>query len=598
MSGLKIVTSNCITQPIILGDLAGANLLTTADLNRNEKKMGSSNKTTLPHIDMSSLLNSQVLNVIPVFVQSDNDLLNVSDIFPFDANKSNDSTDVRQACEKLNLKRSDTASSCAKMPLLSSSDTMILDTSDTLQVSVSNLFDEQLEDQLLLKNVSTLKDKSFNLIKNISEGSVALESIQTISLFKPEPEEVNEVNNAIFEQTDTACTSKINEIAIIGAEKIPQSIFLLIKQQRENALIQNGIIHLNDIVVREQKKKSNGFGFKAMENDTENNGTDSFLCGSETSVKKGRHALHKSDTIILPVDSNFGKECDLIHADTIILPSDQDIRVRQGEDKLSEGFSLNSLSNGSAGTQVALSTIESFSDRQASSETSTNHFQVLHTSNSVITGESCNKSLYLMTSDGHLTALGYVTTDRNTLTTLGIMKTVDVKETQTELVFGKDDLFFQPVNTFQNGNNTNTQGISSTLQTEELTLRPPVTPASVVSYGNNQTSITALTEPSHQSHTLTRNLLPSSKQNHNVISSLQTTKPSIVDQSISLDKSKFKCLDCNEEFKSKQERNKHTKTHAKLFKCDLCNANFTRMGNFTRHRKIHNLQPEVSLNLV
>lgn len=55
----------------------------------------------------------------------------------------------------------------------------------------------------------------------------------------------------------------------------------------------------------------------------------------------------------------------------------------------------------------------------------------------------------------------------------------------------------------------------------------------------------------------------------------------------------FPCTDCDQAFLTKQELNKHTKQHKRLLKCDLCTATFTVMGNYTRHRKIHNLHPEV-----
>ncbi|XP_059173276.1 zinc finger protein 236-like isoform X2 [Physella acuta] len=603
------------SRPIVIGNLAGAGLLTSLNKLEQGKSLGLSQE--------SSLINRPIINFIPVILQKPTPLA------PKEFSNTAEQTNIFvQKVEKhpgntFPGEKSDSEHINIFKPSLSSSDTLIINSPAESNSGPANMptysSAYSYPNSLVINSKSAVNESSFSLIRDLSDKSISLESIPTVTLFKSDGIELQEVSNDVIGQQvvelESANSPTLHRITIVGNNQIPTSILQLIKQEKENS---NSYSSSNSDVQGSSKgrKLPEETSQQVDNSDTETDNDDTVF----ESCPQSKTKLQKADTLILRTEESntVSKSSSLTTAATIILPTEPELRHSNTEDKISEGFSFSSLSIGSAiSMDTALESLPLTFDNNTSKSSRDSKL-------TIGVSEPMNRSLYLMTGDGQLTAVRLITSDLcdiSLLNQIGLMsncfvnspshypdsgspaegnvKIVEVKETQTELAFGANNILFKSLDQgFSNDSLYNIEAVSSSKlpdQMDNSSSSLTMISESYIPKSNTHPTIDILQEAViPQCISITGSLQPHSQDLKYGSMPSHTPEPHLPDPSsfnISADSRKFKCMQCEEIFSNKGELDKHGKSHVQFFKCDLCNAKFNRLGNFTRHRKIHNLQP-------
>ncbi|KAH9492722.1 hypothetical protein Btru_026162 [Bulinus truncatus] len=455
--------------------------------------------------------------------------------------------------------------------------TLILCSSSNQSQTPCNVTDENDQPTKLLKNISTsVFESPFHLIKNISDGSVSLESIPTINLFKPDPDEFCHVDSEGLKEAfqepneDKPCCRTM----IVGGDKLPQSILFYIKQQQKKNEYKKKLLLSCD----KSHVESPDCAEDGNDTDSENVDSTSDVIGEKEDSVIIPNPLQTHDTVILDSDKCSTTKAGLTAFDTLIL------------NEIDQEQSLNQISP----VNIEMPLDNNVPNRAFSVDIG----QVLSLENSshLPSTEIFKKTIYFMSADGQLATVSFTPEQSlaSSVNQVRLMKNCEAKSTQTELVFGTGNLFFKSLENSQEEHFCSDKEQPCEVPDVERTFvsgsdgksRQGTKAMWSKDYDNIITVGKSLDDDSVQ------NILESKLQ---IPDGIHQNIPTISVPCNDLLKNKvpmFKCIECHKEFSSKLEFNKHDKTHSKVFQCDLCNAKFTRLGNFTRHRKIHNLQPE------
>ncbi|XP_005092206.1 serendipity locus protein H-1 [Aplysia californica] len=659
-----------VNHPIILGNINAANILPTAFIHRPNDNTLSQEASVSAEYGGSNFQ-----GVLPLLIQQDlggrnPDTVTSTPLLCLSSQNSFTSCSVGDRKQRLSenvpvsevmdiegkadLVGTDSEASCK--PALMSSDTLLLSSalslpSDALSInSVSVLSEDSITKTILSKEKSLFSiDKPFSLLSDISDRSVSLESIPSVSVFNPSANNAK-VINAIG--TISAC-DKISPpntllssstlanagVAVLGGHRIPQSVFLLVKQAKAPASsvpadTAAGVppqeksnmgskydncdklpLVLMDFQSSSQEETSNQQLQTAVE---DKNDTDTELTDNED-VKQD--SLTRSDTVILETDKPSSSRASQLIAseETLILSEEEKSKQPEEPDRLSEGFSFKTLSTLSASTPESSSHVSDNASTDSKSfvqSASMGGSQLPNLSRiplSIVLNSSTNNSVndvFLSYGDGQVPMLRCLSGDLLDISgllqmgqynnafimpgsqqavasavTVGEAQPVQVsaKETQTDIVLGTNAVFFHPSNLTSNSESEGSDASHATLVNVTPSAHSSNIPATVIM---TEEASTGNAEPFLQPVSCSEIY----SNQCNAQDAISSEEPAVEDavEAPCL----FPCVNCEETFKSKMELTKHERTHKKTFKCDLCNASFTRMGNFTRHRKIHNLQSE------
>ena len=480
---------------------------------------------------------------------------------------------------------------------LSSSDTIIL-TSET------SGGDSLLK---ILKNEAPLgeNDKKLSLLPNISERTVSLDSIPSLTLFRP---------NTADAESGVCTEESLREVAVLGSDKIPQWLTQLMKKNKLQTSSNNG----NEYDLTRSKTVSIVPEVQVKDTSVDEDDNSTFIKGKshgevdvdcdETPVVK-RKSLEHSDTVILTANESTPAKipANVQGFDEVNVPFD----------KLNSGLSFNSISTLSADSGELVdeqSVHDSITSKQVS-ETQSSITDLLQGGISQIlypvkiTSDPLRFGLVNIneTNSHSLRRFTSGTGEQNLPQSLenGSLLMVcedavpnprfaEAKETQTDLVLGTNTVYFK------------TLPGTSQCETGQLPATILTMTASTATTHSNSGQALQFAQPDLATSTIPATYIaPAStaiSAQHNIEFIAGTAINSVSQETSSaspgtgIESSKsvspFKCVACDERFSCKEELVSHRKSH-KTFKCDLCNATFSRMGNYTRHRKIHNLHAEV-----
>lgn len=630
----KINADQTLIHPVVLGNISGANLLAAAIRSKQEQLQAP--------LYLNHQLGGQLMNVMPLFIQQPENSPHMTKTWPVStatvlmssACLPSQFQDMgKQRVHEPQYKPSDelTASGsftkhdselCFRAPL-SSSDTIILSTSlsssNTVPTSsLTLLSNDSLLGKILKQDLSLVSSsgKPFSLLPGISDRSVSLESIPSLDLLQPDEENVSNLSLLKPDATDA-----VGVAADAGHVTSGLTVVDLTRNAASDLCAQTG---------KDEEAEGNSDTDTEMQGEEvpPNKPKESNLIRSDTVILNNEDQRTRSDTLILIVSKDQSPVCPepgLQSSGTVFLTREEE-EVHSGE-KLPNSFGLMSanLSNSSPSEihiNESLGYKTDIVSHSLVNQPSTPHIT------SLLQNELINKSLYIMTNDGQLTAFRYIPSDPLDITQPSQLRvitrrtdgfppfmyescsdvaerTVEAKETQTELA-GTNTVFFRSLDQAHGENIYSFDHLGSTAFTESSPTQPSsVTSAAVINNSAVQSGHNLLPAEKFQGSDALpgeavtyENIgscnLPSLPQGVECsITPLQTSEPGLPNTSCASDSCPFQCMECHEKYETKQELVTHEKLHKKGFKCDLCNATFTRVGNFTRHRKIHNLQPEV-----
>ncbi|CAG5130864.1 unnamed protein product [Candidula unifasciata] len=647
-------------QNIVIGNISGASLRTHVNNIMNKQEPAQTS------LSADHVLHGKCGNNLPLKVSVTNQLSQSQSHSPSPLNESSASDlfqglhthktfKVRNETCVTSGKVSDSESDRAQ---LASSDTVILSSesvnvSDSLPISSLFISNDNDAEKTMRKGKGLLQNtnKPFSLLTNISDRSVSLESIPStglfqldqehacsFSLYKSDSEETSASSKAVSEQIISAITDSYttSEKAVLGSNRIPESLMHLVKRFQHAKSPHQQICLLTSLV------KDRGNTSTAEQDSIDQVQCCSLPVNSLEAIAEGRNSdadietqfkavsvirnhesdLSRSDTVILNVSkdsSSAGSGLVLCRADTLILAC-EDKQVHSNE-KSSEGFSFTSFSSSGGPSSLELQTVEPIIHQtplvlgNSLTNQSSGTLPVLAFQN-----DNVNKSLYVVTNEGYLAAVKYVSPDPvdvSQLVQLGLFSSVDVnplvfnptvpetrsrnmevKETQTELVFGTNTLQFKFVDAEQDSNTSLVHELVSMGLSNPIPEKSPLIPSVIVITGHSkepgqpQAAVISIAEPTGDGKIAPTILAAVNQLTECGSTQLQTSEPGLPDTSPTDNCDVFKCMECQDTFKIKHDLVNHEKLHKKGFKCDLCNATFTRIGNFTRHRKIHKLETE------
>ncbi|BFZ01327.1 hypothetical protein BsWGS_04366 [Bradybaena similaris] len=648
-----------VCQSVVIGNITGANLLTCAIMNK-QGPLGTSlsagqmltshdfvNMLALSpkQPDTNQLSKNHSTSTLAVPSASSLDILQDLDTHKTFEDKS-------QLCEP-SSKASDSENFRVQ---LASSDTVFLgsgslSTSDTLPVSSLCILNDSDIENTLSKDKASLSgtSKPFSLLTNISDRSVSLESIPSLGLLQLDHEHASNFSLYRSDSEDTTSgSSKVvseqiisqitdcqitSETTVLESRRIPESVMHLMKHfkhvkspDQQVCLLTsqgkaNSSTSLPDQDSNDQEEDCSLAANRMNGAVEERNGdTDAEMQSEAVSVINNQE-LSRSDTVILNVSKDntvASSSSDLQTADTVVLAC-EDKQVHSNE-RLSEGFSFTSV-NSSGPSSYELQINKSLINKPPSVlcnpllNQSSETLPVLASQN-----DNVNKSLYVVTSEGYLAAVRYVSSNPlevSQLVQLRLINHVDAnhqvlnpcvpetlsrnmetKETQTELVFGTSTLQFKLEDTEEDNGICSVHQLGNLAFSNPLPEKTTVVPSIIVINGHAkppaqpQGTVISLAEPTGDGKIAPTNQMALNQFTECGSTPLQTSEPGLPDTSHTDSCAAFKCMECPDAFKTKHGLVSHEKLHKRGFKCDLCNATFTRIGNFTRHRKIHKLETE------
>ncbi|KAI8774582.1 zinc finger protein 616 isoform X1 [Biomphalaria glabrata] len=432
--------------------------------------------------------------------------------------------------------------------------------------------------RLLSSNSTTsqIYENPFQLIKSISDGPVSLESIPTISLFKPNLGESSPVDNAPQEVVDEPSSSDhcltLNTPAVLGTDKMPPSLLVYIKQHQNNIANKNKL-YLSSVSHVESTEPS-----KTMSHIDDNDDTDTEINDSssepscdKTVSGKSLYSLPTSDTVILDEDKYVPAtknhlQCD----DTLILNQETEVH-----------HNLNTTSS----MPTVLDNVTTISDRNVSGDIIP--ILPLESSSQLSAPlEPIKKTLYFLSSDGQLTAISLTPQLLTAINEAAVIKQSEAKATQTDLVFGTGNLFFKSLVTSSDNQNSCSRDqlcdVSSVGETTLVTFSND----NQSLYDNSVDNVDKINNISSQRLIELHSQIPDAENQTDPIGSFHPSNNLVIH------KAPLVKTDCHKEINSKPDFKNQAKSLTKVYQCDLCIAKFTRLGNFTRHRKIHNLHSE------
>ncbi|GFR93978.1 zinc finger protein interacting with ribonucleoprotein K [Elysia marginata] len=623
---LPIVTTNTsIVSPIMIGNVNAASALSSVFQNQEITNSGA--KTFLPSTSLNSDL---VSSVIPIFLHS-SDLSTMSPSTLCSSLSSCSNLNAEGKVDQITTRRNemhifqDTQSKSVNSysfdqtlpkPSLSCSDTIILNPESSSDACAAT--NQPCEVSL------DPNDKKLSLLAQISERSVSLDSIPSLTLFRPEV-----VSGA---ETGIINEESLKGATVIGNNKVPSWLIELIKRQNNLIVPSNVSEHLKNnktisvestsITQEENTETGELCNASSLNHGKIQEGADMNL--DEILVKSER--LEHSDTLILPAERPVRLE----HSDTLILSAGNNAQAKKvisdhdSEDVSAPFVKITSVpSFGSVSSTLCADSAEMVNEQNLQEPLVSKHVPVSETASSITNFLNSNISqiLYpikiaddplrfnlvgiseansaslnqLITSGSAEQSLSQTLGNGSVLIVSPSPRIAEAKETQTDLVLGTNTVFFKAVDSVS-GNSTCESG-----QFPTTLLTMAASTSSTQNDPEQAGHISKLALPS-DFQMPEPFMSPSSsaalaQQNIEFIAStaLNSISQEMNPNSSSLEGSKetlpYKCAACGEKFSSKFELASHKKSH-KNFKCDLCNATFSRMGNYTRHRKIHNLNAE------
>uniref|UniRef100_A0A2C9M719 C2H2-type domain-containing protein n=1 Tax=Biomphalaria glabrata TaxID=6526 RepID=A0A2C9M719_BIOGL len=459
--------------------------------------------------------------------------------------------------------------------------------------------------RLLSSNSTTsqIYENPFQLIKSISDGPVSLESIPTISLFKPNLGESSPVDNAPQEVVDEPSSSDhcltLNTPAVLGTDKMPPSLLVYIKQHQNNIANKNKL-YLSSVSHVESTEPS-----KTMSHIDDNDDTDTEINDSssepscdKTVSGKSLYSLPTSDTVILDEDKYVPAtknhlQCD----DTLILNQETEVH-----------HNLNTTSS----MPTVLDNVTTISDRNVSGDIIP--ILPLESSSQLSAPlEPIKKTLYFLSSDGQLTAISLTPQLLTAINEAAVIKQSEAKATQTDLVFGTGNLFFKSLVTSSDNQNSCSRDqlcdVSSVGETTLVTFSND----NQSLYDNSVDNVDKINNISSQRLIELHSQIPDAENQTDPIGSFLpsndlvihkaplvktdchkeiNSKPDFKNQAKSLTKSQplFKCETCGREFLQRCDLKRHMLIHTKQepHRCDQCGKGYIRRSDLVVHLRFHN----------
>ena len=521
---------------------------------------------------VSGIMNSEVNSPSSFFFLNDGGMLpssvteNKADSAPF-------SKELSRRPDQLEVKASNSK------PQLLSSDTVILS-------PVSQSYTEPLSVDRDTTNILT--NKPCSLIPNISDRYVSLQSIPSSSVFNPSVSDMPDVhkdNIVHLPSQDSCLTSVSNE----KHEHVPMILeeHSSIPESEVNVLgsnIPQSILH----IIGKQSKR-----FKTSNSQTAIRSEDEDRCDSENgsgNIHSKPFSIKNEDTVILESEENMSipvTQFSQFSPTTQCLQNSKSNEISATGSLTATYIPATSFSvsvdnscltrNSSPLSKEIVGPGLSSSDPQTASDSQSTVSVPLSAFLSSSSRTSSN-NIYFDLSDGHAPMLRCQSGDlldvsnlfrisphvidtnqgSSSVSSRLMVKQILAKETQTDIVLGTNDIDIQTdkIRVFTTAAASTTTHLQSTnipstvIMSESTTTTNSPSLSQHLCHATNQTACSSNAYPHIESQ--------SNVQNETV------------------------------------ELQHDEKNSKKKFKCDLCNATFTRMGNFTRHRKIHNLQSEVS----
>ena len=604
-SNLPTVSNTPLISPIIIGNVHAASALSSVFHSQELP-----NNTTKAFLSASSLNSDLISSVIPIFLSSGTMLtMSPSTLYSNENSCGSIHEDVPTDTNDIQIMYKETQSksmnsnifdSSHSKPSLSSSDTIILTSeSSNTACSLKNLTNEISLDA---------NDKKLSLLPNISERSVSLDSIPSLTLFKPDAE------RGIYSEEST------KGVAVIGSDKFPPWLIQLIKKH-------------NNLVVPGNSNEYSSSSKNISAEPTSQLGTDEHSNARSLNVDKNEEGamMNSDETPEIKLGS-------LNHSDTVILSTNESASAKKSNDepgleetngpfeKMSSGVSFGSVSTLSA-DPTELVDEQNDQDSLISKHVSETPGSITNLLNGNISqilypikiaSDPLRFNLFNTheTSPSNLSHLTSGCVDQSIPQSFGngsvLMvcnnilpspRLAEAKETQTDLVLGTNTVYFKAVENLQGSSHCEEGQIPTT-----LLAMTDSTSATFCDTGQTlqfaQPKFVLPTDPQMPTPFISPTSTAAVAQ-HSIefiaTAALNEASQEIIPNSSNSESNKqpcpFKCVVCDESFSSKDELLAHRKSH-KTFKCDLCNATFSRMGNYTRHRKIHNLHAEVKFSLI
>ncbi|GFO37814.1 Zinc finger protein interacting with ribonucleoprotein k [Plakobranchus ocellatus] len=491
-------------------------------------------------------------------------------------------------------------------PTLSSSDTLI----------ITSEYSENTNSLKALPNESSfdVKDKKLSLLSNISDRAVSLDSIPSLTLFRP--------NNLPKVESETCSEESSKGVAVIGSEKIPGWLFQLMKNRNLVSSFENKSYPGNNEAVAEAISSPLEKTFDTNHGCTAGASTkvveQNMDCSEKLQKENKQGSLEHSDTVILePVETSTTK---------ILTDQTTPQEVVNVFDKIPSSLSFGSISTVSADPSELVpeqslentfaSNSKQVSEIQSSVQDNISRSipQVLYPVKIACDPLQLNLVAINETSSQNIRQRDYgESTLSQSLRNAPILmvcgsrstRSAEVKETQTDLVLGTNTVYFKTMDNSPSVSHCDTVQLPTTVLAMTVSSSPMQCDIGQVpqfsqpnDVSNSQypqpniapSSQDPISSPSEPTAIVTQpsNSMEFIASTATAFDTEETLNPSI---SACNSKAVFKCVVCSEEFNSKETMLRHKKTH-KTFNCDLCNASFSRMGNYTRHRKIHNVHAE------